>query len=59
MLTVSGKNFYDPNCGAHPWKYLFFDAHETRMFTEIMTLNKIRSTIILLGCFFECYVWPK
>ena len=27
VRTFLGKNCLDPNYGARPWKYLFFDAH--------------------------------
>ena len=27
VRTFFGNNFFDPNDSAHPWKYLFFDAH--------------------------------
>ena len=27
VRTFFGNNIFDPNDGAHPWKYLFFDAH--------------------------------
>ena len=27
VSTFFANNLFDPNYGAHPWKWLFFDAH--------------------------------
>ena len=27
VCAFFGNSFFDPNYGAHPWKYLFFGAH--------------------------------
>ena len=39
VRTFYGNNFFDPNYGAHLWKWLFFGADWIRLFTVDLIFN--------------------